>query len=1191
MDSMTSCRAAAANVLAKLATGENVRNKVIVGKEGAIPALLKLIKQGSPKARETAVEALANLALNDWNKSKIIKEGGIDCLLKMMESCSQAEKDGATAALKVLQSPMGSVPKAQVLTDQKNWSIADNRQDLSRKKPLRRETDSSTCPQQKKYIRDASGEARYSREVSASQRQGIMSMLNTNLSDLSSPLATIQTVFTSELTSSLAPPLVGQPSIQADSVVGYSKGTSYMTQGRKRMKLSHPAYNIRGPQCMKVPRAADEAAGAGTQVLYQGDLLPGAHSEDRRFSFQPGWGRVGPSSYQAQGFQTAGCTHGETAEPRERVRQAAEGGDIQPISGGIAAIVNALSSQNPGAQEFSALALMLLASQGGHEVKTAIADAGALSPLVSMVSSSASPMIRESAAAAIAKLVSCHPVNRVALVRAGGIRALVEMAKWSARPMDGLSGGGSMGARTLAASIVAILSVSEVLDRPTMQLGLREALPALAHLLESDDIEEIKAGIGGLQAIASSLGVVVADPAVPERDVQNEVIQTRQSESIPIELVTSLLDLMRGSNYEAKEGAIESLGSFRKAKSSPGFVVDVRKPGDKDEIIALRKEGVEILLLLLARGPTTAGVREIIAGTFACVVTSERLHNHLLESSVIPHLMRLLQEGPTIATTILAASAMANFGAKKKCLETISVEDMPLLLRLLTNDFEGLDGSRTHGTGSQCPLSRGDSQLQNSNYCSNTNCSPSLLLREHAAAILVYTALSGEVKKQSLIAAGAAPIFVQLLQNCVAAAEMCMLSSIGHAGFLQSVTNTRQLNSLLPQATEEFAIMGLILLADKSVETMLKIVEAGGIPTLVKLLSMTGGRGRLGASWSEMAAAALLTLAGCETAREEIIRIGGITSLVQVLKGEGGASTFSLTGLAAMAQLLGVLAQNSSEAKLQMAKVGAVRCLVEILVGGGYRAWAGDGDGCLREGPGLVALAQEAAAAALATVVLHCPGNAEAAVEAGAIGPLVRLLGTSSARCPPGAPAEAQPVVETESGASSAETGVTIDGSAGKGLLSTRNSSSIVSEEDNEDVNAGGPLAAMAALGNMVSCYPQCGREIVDAGGLTRLLNLLQVKPVSHLKETHLNRDVASIHNTYSKVQEGAALVLGLLAEGDADVQEAIGCASVIPTLVDFSTVSKYNLSTASTYNVHTSAQLPPLAKAIFLRLNHQSTL
>jgi hypothetical protein len=46
----------------------------------------------------------------------------------------------------------------------------------------------------------------------------------------------------------------------------------------------------------------------------------------------------------------------------------------------------------------------------------------------------------------------------------------------------------------------------------------------------------------------------------------------------------------------------------------------------------------------------------------------------------------------------------------------------------------------------------------------------------------------------------------------------------------------------------------------------------------------------------QMAAAALLSLAGCDNAREEIIRVGGIASLVQVLKGEGGASAFSLTG-------------------------------------------------------------------------------------------------------------------------------------------------------------------------------------------------------------------------------------------------------------------------------------------------------
>ncbi|CAK9866563.1 unnamed protein product [Sphagnum jensenii] len=89
---------------------------------------------------------------------------------------------------------------------------------------------------------------------------------------------------------------------------------------------------------------------------------------------------------------------------RDQSRQCAEGD--QPAAGGTFALVDALSLLNPDALEFSALALMLLASQGGFEVKTAIADAGALPSLVAMVDNSNSPMIRESAAAAIAKLVS-----------------------------------------------------------------------------------------------------------------------------------------------------------------------------------------------------------------------------------------------------------------------------------------------------------------------------------------------------------------------------------------------------------------------------------------------------------------------------------------------------------------------------------------------------------------------------------------------------------------------------------------------------------------------------------------------------------------------------------------------------------------------------------------------------------------
>lgn len=53
-----------------------------------------------------------------------------------------------------------------------------------------------------------------------------------------------------------------------------------------------------------------------------------------------------------------------------------------------------------------------------------------------------------------------------------------------------------------------------------------------------------------------------------------------------------------------------------------------------------------------------------------------------------------------------------------------------------------------------------------------------------------------------------------------------------------------------------------------------------------------------------MAAAALLTLAGSNNARDEIVRVGGISSLVQVLRGEGGASQFSLTGTTQASKLL-----------------------------------------------------------------------------------------------------------------------------------------------------------------------------------------------------------------------------------------------------------------------------------------------
>lgn len=338
--------------------------------------------------------------------------------------------------------------------------------------------------------------------------------------------------------------------------------------------------------------------------------------------------------------------------------------------------------------------------------------------------------------------------------------------------------------------------------------------------------------------------------------------------------------------------------------------------------------------------------------------------------------------------------------------------------------------------------------------------------------------------------------------------------------------------------TQEFATMGLIMLADKSIETTEKIVESGGVFLLVKMLSATTGcQEKLGANWSEMAAAALLTMAGSQNAREEIVRVGGVSSLVQVLKGEGGACGFSFTGLAAMAQLIGVLGLNNEETKARMAEEGAVKCLVEILTGGSKCYLQPSTVTNNEHNLEYVAFTQEAAAAALATVVLHCQPNAEAAVQAGAIEPLVKLLGPPIASCD-------HPTFNSETHALLPSTYKAMRSKislAGNKLAAANGAAKLASElgdstmntsEDNFATRAsiGGPLAAMAALGNMVSCYPPCWREIVDTGAAPRLANLLSGG--SSELNTGLSQAEADSHETCAtKTQESAALVLDLLID------------------------------------------------------------
>ncbi len=53
----------------------------------------------------------------------------------------------------------------------------------------------------------------------------------------------------------------------------------------------------------------------------------------------------------------------------------------------------------------------------------------------------------------------------------------MNMAKCSDTFVNGPASGGSFGARTQAAAIVAVSNILEVLDRQSMGMGLKDALP------------------------------------------------------------------------------------------------------------------------------------------------------------------------------------------------------------------------------------------------------------------------------------------------------------------------------------------------------------------------------------------------------------------------------------------------------------------------------------------------------------------------------------------------------------------------------------------------------------------------------------------------------------------------------------------------------------------------------------------
>ena len=77
-------------------------NKVTIGNLGAVPALVELLRAGTPRGKKDAATALFNLSIYQGNKARAVRAGIVPPLMALLVDPSSGMLDEALAILAVL---------------------------------------------------------------------------------------------------------------------------------------------------------------------------------------------------------------------------------------------------------------------------------------------------------------------------------------------------------------------------------------------------------------------------------------------------------------------------------------------------------------------------------------------------------------------------------------------------------------------------------------------------------------------------------------------------------------------------------------------------------------------------------------------------------------------------------------------------------------------------------------------------------------------------------------------------------------------------------------------------------------------------------------------------------------------------------------------------------------------------------
>lgn len=658
-------------------------------------------------------------------------------------------------------------------------------------------------------------------------------------------------------------------------------------------------------------------------------------------------------------------------------------------AGGIAPLLALLNGLDVEAQVQAAAALSEMANDN-RQTQAAIAKAGGIGPLLSLLQSRSSAA-QSQGMAALAALACNNGDNQDAIARSGGVRPLVLLLE--------NSGNDSSVASSAAYALMEISKANAANQKTVVDNG---GISQLATLIKTSNNAKVKSETAG------ALWSLSEDPEIKVAIAQASTIQplvgllgsgdnrgtlhaanalaslglnnTENQESI----TQMLIELLMTGPQEAQVRAVQSLNEL--VKENPTAHEDIAKAGNPSALVELVKTGISeakdfsLWALSLSISADNQGIVADAGGV-------QPLIDHLADTR------EFIKE-----QAAAALAKLAHENESTRAMVTAAGGVKPLIGLITATEEESTEASHDE----DCLTS-------------------SELVRQNAAHALSNLAVDPAARDE-IVGDNGIPPLVKLLQDeghdtkkyaATAIARLSNAHEATQAAFAQAGAISplvELLDGKQGAEAQEEAAGAILALADHE-GNRLAITESGGIGFLVMLLGCDNPRARehaegalvclsmenanrvliikklvdmlqdSGAAAQEQAAAALANLAReSEDNRKSIVDANGIVPLLEVLESTSAKAKENAVGA------IKELCRNSKNNQSLIAKAGGIPKLVGVMIG-----FSGN---TLKE-QALIHLCT-LAASAIKEMSKGNRKNQDAIAEAGAIAPLVAMLGALS---------------------------------------------------------------------------------------------------------------------------------------------------------------------------------------------------